>query len=150
VERLSPGDAFAWYRNAAGGYAIRLPAGWHRRAKGASVRTASLNTVIGVTVRPAPGQPVDATQIARALARQAAKGKITHPTAARPVTLPAGRALRSTYVVTHGSGRKATRIITTRYDVIGSRHVAVLTFGAPRGTGNGPAFLLMARSFRWR
>jgi hypothetical protein len=124
-------QVFLTFRNAAGGYSMKIPEGWAQQGSGAYVTIRDKNNIVRVVVGSGskPGVP-----------------------GAQEMTISGSPALKSVYRTQSApntvTGKRVT-LTVDRYYLWHNGKRAVVDLGTPVGVDNVDAYRLMIESFRW-
>jgi len=149
---IPPGQAFASYESAEGGYALEAPEGWERIDDGPAVTFLDGPDGVGVAVRESPTPPTAAS--ARGLeAKQLEKsGRAAEILSVEDVTLPAGPAVVIRYTTNSDpdpATGKQLRVENRTILFHANGRLAGLTLWSPQGADNEQHWDRVAKSFRW-
>ena len=145
-------QAFVAYSPSGGGYSVRVPEGWGRRASGGAVTFTDKLNAIRIETAPAAAALTPSTAKQKELPQLAHTVKGFQPGSEEIVTRKAGRALRITYLadakadpVTGKTGKEAVE----RYVFFHNGKDLVLTLSGPKGADNVDPWMIVTDSVRW-
>jgi hypothetical protein len=146
----TPGDipdtqAFVTFTSSPGGYALEVPEGWARTARGPNVRFVEKFDGVEVTVTRARGANAIAAKVA-ALKKSGRVAKV------QDVRLSSGPAVRVDYTSNSDADPvtgKRVRLENVSYIFSRNGKLATLSLWAPLGADNVDQWRRMAQSFRW-
>jgi hypothetical protein len=149
----TPGDipdtqAFVTFTSSPGGYALEVPEGWARTARGPNVRFVEKLDGVEVTVTRPRGANVVAAEVA-ALKKS---GRGVQVARVRDVRLSSGRAVRVDYTSNSEANPvtgKRVRLENVSYIFSKNGKLATLSLWAPLGADNVDQWRRIAQSFRW-
>src|ERR1700730_11895533 len=140
-------DNVVWLTYAGSAFSIQYREGWVRSttSNGAAFNDKDSHITVAISTGSAPTKQSVTNEVAAI-----AGAKVTGP--ARPISLPAGNAIKITYEIV-GSADPVTgkrpRLTVDRYEIGPSGRVAVLDLAAQVGVDNVDAYLAIAKSFKW-
>jgi hypothetical protein len=124
-------QVFLTFRNAAGGYSMKVPEGWAQQGSGAHVTIRDKNNIVRIVV---------------------SSGSRPSVPGAQQVTISGSHALKSVYrtqsTANTVTGKRVT-LTVDRYYLWHNGKRAVVDLGTPVGVDNVDAYRLMIESFRW-
>ncbi|MDX6400244.1 MAG: hypothetical protein QOF27_850, partial [Gaiellaceae bacterium] len=124
-------QVFLTFRNAAGGYSMKVPEGWAQQGSGAHVTIRDKNNIVRVVVSSGSKPGVPGAQQVRISGSPALKSVYRTQSAPNSVT-----------------GKRVT-LTVNRYYLWHNGKRAVVDLGTPVGVDNVDAYRLMIESFRW-
>ena len=145
------GLLFEQFHNAALGYHLPYPGGWHVTRKGTTVRIAKFGNSIVIAQRPSKSAP-KLKGVKAALKQQRKKGTVLSVTVpVRSVKVPAGSALRMVYTQARqaSSTSPAATLVVYRYILFHNGKVYILSMESPKQFDNRAPFKLIADGFGW-
>jgi hypothetical protein len=156
VESNPPGDipdnqVFIVYR-AAGGFELKVPEGWTRRAAGSSVSFSDKLNVVAVSWAPASSAPTVASARRDDLPKLQRTEHAFELKNVTQVTLPAGQAVLIEYRANSTPNDvtgKQYRLEVLRYELWRNGTEAVLTLSSPVGADNVDPWRIVTESFKW-
>lgn len=144
-------QVFLVFSSRSAGFSIKYPEGWTQKASAGTVTFSDKNNVVRVVIGHGAA-PTAAAVAAQLEALRAAQPSLTF-TAPKPITLPAGTALKATYTTESQpnpvTGKRVT-LVVDRYVLSDGSRVATVDLGTPVGVDNVDAYRMMIQSFRWR
>jgi hypothetical protein len=145
------GLLFEEFHNAALGYHLPFPGGWHINRKGTTVRIAKFGNAIVIAQRASKFAP-KLKGVKAALQEQVKKGNVLSVTAPpRTVKLPAGTAVRVVYTQARPASdtSPAATLVVYRYILFHAGKVYILSMQSPEEFDNRAPFRLIADGFGW-
>jgi hypothetical protein len=144
-------QVFLTFRNAAAGYAIKVPEGWARQGAAAGVTFRDKNNLVRIEVAGGSKPTVaGATAELRRLQRQTPSLRFDPPAETTVAGRPAVKAVYTTESTPNPVTGKRVKLVVDRYYVPGAGKHAVVDLATPQGVDNVDAYRLMIESFRWR
>ncbi len=145
-------QAFVTFISRGGGYALEVPEGWARTARGPDVLFVDKLDGVQVTVAHAARAPTAARARTAEVAALVRSGRAVQVSSVRDVRLPGGAAVLVAYTSDSEpnpvTGRQV-RLEDNAYLFFKDGRLATLTLWAPVGADNADQWRRMARSFRW-
>jgi hypothetical protein len=145
------GLLFEQFHNAALGYHLPYPGGWHVTRKGTTVRIAKFGSAIVIAQRESTTAP-RLKGVNAALKEQITKGNALAVTLTpRSVTLPSGTAVRMAFTQARPASdtSPAATLVVYRYILFHAGKVYILSMQSPQQFDNRVAFRLIADGFGW-
>lgn len=145
-------QAFVTFVSRGGGYALEVPEGWARTARGPDVLFVDKLDGVRVTVTHAARAPTAARARTAEVAALVRSGRAVQVSSVRDVRLPGGAAVLVAYTSMSEpnpvTGRQV-RLEDNAYLFFKDGRLVTLTLWAPAGADNADQWQRMARSFRW-
>jgi hypothetical protein len=156
-ESSPPGDipdnqAFVRYTPPGGGFSVKVPEGWARRASGGAVVFTDKLNAIRIESHGAATAPTATAARRTEVARLAGSVKGFQPGKVSAVSRKAGTAVRITYLASAPANPvtgKAGTDAVERYEFFHSGRDVVLTLSGPKGADNVDPWRLVTDSVRW-
>src|SRR5262245_48739992 len=144
-------QVFLVFRDRPARYSMKYPEGWAQSGSGRNVTFRDKNNIVHVVV--ASGSKPSPASVATGLARERGHTPSLRAGTAKPIALPAGRAIKVTYTTLSAPNPvtgKRLKLTVDRYELSKSGTLATIDLGTPVGVDNVDAYRLMAQSFRWQ